>query len=92
MTMRSSEITIDFADTAQLADGRYMVFGGLRHGERVRILILVEDWDRFLLAFGGIDGPEARADLARIAANSEPFRTEVDGVPEYKVQYRASPI
>ncbi len=90
--MGFSEITIDYADEAQLADGKYMVFGGLQNGMRVRILILAEEWDRFLLAFDGRDGPEARADLARIAASSEPFRTEVDGVPEYKVRYRASPI
>ena len=85
--MTSGRITIDIADEARLADGDYRVFYGMQRSKRVRVLIRVDDWDRFLLAHGGEDGDEARADLARIAARSKPFRIEVDGVPEYKVEY-----
>lgn len=85
--MDNREITIDFADEARLGDGEYRVFYGMQRGKRVRILIHVDDWDLFLRANDQSD-EGALVDLARIAASSDPFRTEVDGVDEYKVRYR----
>ena len=85
MTIKT--ITIDNIDKAKIKGVDHVVFYGMRRGKRVRILMPLDDWDLFLIAHGGKDGPEARADLARVAEGLEPFRTEVDGVPEYIVRH-----
>lgn len=85
--MTSNEITINRMDKAKVGGVDHVVFYGLQRGKVVRVLMPHDEWDLFLMAHGGKDGIEARADLARIAEGSEPFRIEVDGVPEYMVRY-----